>query len=139
MSEVAILSKVHVHGAHWLDSDNLVRPAKRMLDVGDNRRLYDLCMNGMPGDLDKVAVSFIKAFNEPLRRAGSKWPELSLSFPIPHYDSLGKDVFQPLSALVQKWAETCSSGRYGFRIAGCPYDTDLQVMTLTLVKGTKWR
>lgn len=136
MSEVAVPSKVHVHGAHFLDADNLVPTAKRMLDIGDNRRLYGLCVSG---DHDKVAFAFIKAFEEPIRRAGAKWPELSLSFPIPHVDALGMPVFQPLSERIHRWADLCSSGRYGFRIAGCPHDTDLHVLTMTLVKGSKWR
>lgn len=122
-----------VHGTHFLDADNLVNKVTRYLDRADNRRLYRMCGSDDPLDIDRAARFMVKQFEAPLRKAGTRWPELSLSWAIPHAS------FRTLSERVHHWADLGSSGRFGFRIAGLPVDLDRHIITLTLVKGSRWR
>lgn len=117
------------HDAHYLDRDNLARGAKRLLGRPDNRRLFELCGSADIREIDLACKFMLRAFGPALRKAGERWEELSLSWPVP------RGAHVALAArLVAFVRPLLAGGGAAFRTASLPLGEDLDVLTLSFVR-----
>lgn len=119
--------KTHLHDAHYLDRDNLVRTAKRSLDTGDNKRLYWMCKETRTIQL--ACQLMLKAFGPKLKNERGDWKEMSVSFAIPH------GTYRVLAEFLAQYVRPfLAGGGLAFRTAELPVDDDLGVITLSFVR-----
>lgn len=120
------------HDAHYLDRDSLSAKVKRVLDKPDNKRLYAMCGHESLVVVDTAAKFMLQSIGKALIRAGGKWTEVSVSWPIP------PGCFQRLSDRLKFWWEIGRGPvKEGLRIAAVPIDEGLFALTLSLVRGER--